>query len=43
MMELHSKYSLLEMADYLGVSSSGYYEWLKRKESDRKKEGSNQV
>jgi hypothetical protein len=26
------------MADYLDVSSSGYYEWLKRKESDRKKE-----
>lgn len=38
MSELHNKYSLLEMADYLDVSSSGYYEWLKRKESDRKKE-----
>jgi len=40
MKELHNKYRILEMAAYLEVSSSGYYEWLnsnggKKQEADK--------
>lgn len=38
MKELHSKYSILEMAAYLKVSSSGYYEWLKNNGGKKEEE-----
>lgn len=38
MKELHDKYSILEMAAYLEVSSSGYYEWLKNNGGKKEEE-----
>lgn len=35
MKELSEKYSILEMATYLDVNRSGYYDWLKREKSSR--------
>ena len=36
--ETGSKFSVEKMCKYLGVSRSGYYDWLKRKPSKRKTE-----